>query len=144
MSRIDESRDFIPVGIAVLTVSDTRTPKTDKSGPLLVSMIKEAGHELAEHQRQVGEGGVGCVLVFFIDCLQMPFDVLPGFAFIELIQFDVEDVARKIFHIDAFEPAVDQRVHTVDYRLLAGDRARFGADDQIFAGERVAGDQLSK
>ena len=49
MSRIDETRPFIPVRIAVLTVSDTRTQKTDKSGPLLVSMIKEAGHELAEH-----------------------------------------------------------------------------------------------
>ena len=30
MSRIDESRPFIPVRIAVLTVSDTRTPKTDR------------------------------------------------------------------------------------------------------------------
>ncbi len=49
MSRIDETRPFIPVRIAVLTVSDTRTQKTDKSGPLLVSMIKEAGHEVAEH-----------------------------------------------------------------------------------------------
>ena len=49
MNRIDETRPFIPVRIAVLTVSDTRTQKTDKSGPLLVSMIKEAGHELAEH-----------------------------------------------------------------------------------------------
>ena len=35
--------------IAVLTVSDTRTKKTDKSGPLLVSMIEQAGHEVAEH-----------------------------------------------------------------------------------------------
>ncbi len=49
MNRFDESRPFIPVRIAVLTVSDTRTHKTDKSGPLLVSLIKEAGHELAEH-----------------------------------------------------------------------------------------------
>jgi molybdenum cofactor biosynthesis protein B len=49
MSRIDETRPFIPVRIAVLTVSDTRTKKTDKSGPLLVSMIEEAGHEVAEH-----------------------------------------------------------------------------------------------
>jgi molybdenum cofactor biosynthesis protein B len=49
MSRIDETRPLIPVRIAVLTVSDTRTHKTDKSGPLLVNMIKEAGHELAEH-----------------------------------------------------------------------------------------------
>ena len=49
MTRIDETRPFIPVRIAVLTISDTRTPKTDKSGPLLASLIKEAGHELAEH-----------------------------------------------------------------------------------------------
>jgi molybdopterin adenylyltransferase len=49
MSRIDETRPFIPVRIAVLTVSDTRTKKTDKSGPLLVNMITEAGHKLAEH-----------------------------------------------------------------------------------------------
>ena len=49
MTRFDESRPFIPVRIAVLTISDTRTHKTDKSGPLLVSLIKEAGHEVAEH-----------------------------------------------------------------------------------------------
>src|SRR5262245_37251582 len=49
MNRLDETRPFVPVRIAVLTVSDTRTKKTDKSGPLLVSMINEAGHELAEH-----------------------------------------------------------------------------------------------
>jgi molybdenum cofactor biosynthesis protein B len=47
MSRIDESRPFVPVRIAVLTVSDTRTQKTDKSGPLLVGMIEEAGHAIA-------------------------------------------------------------------------------------------------
>lgn len=49
MARIDESRPFIPVRIAVLTVSDTRTPKDDKSGTLLASMLQEEGHELAEH-----------------------------------------------------------------------------------------------
>jgi molybdenum cofactor biosynthesis protein B len=47
MSRIDESRPFIPVRIAVLTVSDTRTLKEDKSGDLLAQMIGEAGHEIA-------------------------------------------------------------------------------------------------
>ena len=46
MSRIDESRSFIPVGIAVLTVSDTRTPETDKSGDTLVDRITRAGHVL--------------------------------------------------------------------------------------------------
>ncbi len=46
MSRIDESRPFLPVGIAVLTVSDTRTPETDKSGDTLVARVEEAGHRL--------------------------------------------------------------------------------------------------
>ncbi len=49
MTRFDETRPFIPIRIAVLTVSDTRTQKTDKSGPLLASLIKDAGHELAAH-----------------------------------------------------------------------------------------------
>ncbi len=49
MSRIDESISFIPIHAAVLTVSDTRTQKTDKSGTLLASMITDAGHILSEH-----------------------------------------------------------------------------------------------
>jgi molybdopterin adenylyltransferase len=49
VNRIDEARPFIPVRVAVLTVSDTRTKKTDTSGALLANMIKEAGHEVAEH-----------------------------------------------------------------------------------------------
>jgi molybdenum cofactor biosynthesis protein B len=48
MPRIDESRPFIPVRIAVLTVSDTRTPKEDKSGETLATLLREAGHELAD------------------------------------------------------------------------------------------------
>jgi len=47
MNRIDEAKRFIPVGIAVLTVSDTRTLDDDKSGSILAARIKEAGHSLA-------------------------------------------------------------------------------------------------
>jgi molybdenum cofactor biosynthesis protein B len=47
MSRIDESRPFIPVGIAVLTVSDTRNLEDDRSGAILAARIEEAGHVLA-------------------------------------------------------------------------------------------------
>ncbi|MGR3495479.1 molybdenum cofactor biosynthesis protein B [Citreimonas sp.] len=47
MSRIDESRDFIPVRIAVLTVSDTRTAGDDRSGDTLVERLEGAGHTLA-------------------------------------------------------------------------------------------------
>ena len=36
-----------PLNIAVLTVSDTRTPDTDKSGDTLVKCLEEAGHKLA-------------------------------------------------------------------------------------------------
>ena len=46
MSRIDETRPFIPLGIAVLTVSDTRTLADDRSGDTLVARIEEAGHRL--------------------------------------------------------------------------------------------------
>lgn len=45
---IDESRPFIPVRIAVLTVSDTRTPADDRSGDTLAARITAAGHVLAD------------------------------------------------------------------------------------------------
>lgn len=41
-------KEFIPVRIAVLTVSDTRTPETDRSGDTLAERIAAAGHVLAE------------------------------------------------------------------------------------------------
>jgi molybdenum cofactor biosynthesis protein B len=47
MAGIDESLTFYPLRIAVLTVSDSRTEDTDKSGALLVERLTEAGHELA-------------------------------------------------------------------------------------------------
>ena len=48
MAKIDETRPFIPIRIAVLTVSDTRTQKDDKSGETLARLLTEDGHELAE------------------------------------------------------------------------------------------------
>jgi molybdenum cofactor biosynthesis protein B len=47
MNRIDESRDFIPVNIAVLTVSDTRSLAEDRSGDTLAARLTAAGHRLA-------------------------------------------------------------------------------------------------
>ncbi len=41
-------RELIPVNIAVMTVSDSRTEDTDTSGKLLVERLSEAGHHLAE------------------------------------------------------------------------------------------------
>ena len=47
---VDNTRKFIPLGIAVLTVSDSRTEKDDKSGQLLVKRLETAGHRLIEKQ----------------------------------------------------------------------------------------------
>jgi molybdenum cofactor biosynthesis protein B len=43
---IDETREFKPINIAVLTVSDTRTPETDTSGDILAARVVGAGHIL--------------------------------------------------------------------------------------------------
>ncbi len=48
MARIDESRPFLSVSIAVLTVSDTRTTANDTSGDTLAGRITAAGHRLAD------------------------------------------------------------------------------------------------
>ncbi|MDC7789496.1 molybdenum cofactor biosynthesis protein B [Rhodoplanes sp. TEM] len=47
MPGLDDSRQFVPLKIAVLTVSDTRTPEDDKSGATLVERITAAGHTVA-------------------------------------------------------------------------------------------------
>ena len=47
-SRIDETKPFVPIRIAVLTVSDTRTRENDTSGDTLVERLTAAGHVLAD------------------------------------------------------------------------------------------------
>jgi molybdenum cofactor biosynthesis protein B len=50
MSRIDTTRDFIPVRIAVLTVSDSRETGDDRSGHTIVERLMAAGHTLADRK----------------------------------------------------------------------------------------------
>ncbi len=45
--KLDESRPFLPVSIAILTVSDTRVPTDDRSGNALAEMIERDGHRIA-------------------------------------------------------------------------------------------------
>ena len=45
--KIEGHRDFLPVNIAVLTVSDTRSEADDRSGITLVERLEAAGHKLA-------------------------------------------------------------------------------------------------
>src|SRR5579859_5443411 len=47
MPRLDESRPFLPVNIALLTVSDTRTAADDRSGNTLAELAEAAGHKIA-------------------------------------------------------------------------------------------------
>lgn len=48
MTRISETREFLPVRIAVMTVSDSRSAADDRSGDTLVERLSKAGHTLAE------------------------------------------------------------------------------------------------
>src|SRR5258708_3212357 len=55
MSSIDESKQFIPLNIAVLTISDTRTLADDKSGTTLSERLTAAGHNLAAREISADE-----------------------------------------------------------------------------------------
>ncbi|WP_426416245.1 molybdenum cofactor biosynthesis protein B [Aestuariirhabdus sp. LZHN29] len=69
--------DFIPLSVAVLTVSDTRNEETDTSGRFLADAAQEAGHKLADKQivkddvyqiravlsRWIADGGIQAVVV---------------------------------------------------------------------------------
>jgi molybdenum cofactor biosynthesis protein B len=57
MARIDESRPFIPVNIAVLTVSDTRTAANDTSGDALAERIARSGHLVAARAIEKDDAG---------------------------------------------------------------------------------------
>jgi molybdopterin adenylyltransferase len=50
MSSIDQSKEFIPLNIAVLTISDTRSLADDKSGTTLAERLTDAGHKLAARE----------------------------------------------------------------------------------------------
>jgi molybdenum cofactor biosynthesis protein B len=50
MPSIDESKSFIPLNIAVLTISDTRSLADDKSGTTLADRLTAAGHKLAARE----------------------------------------------------------------------------------------------
>jgi molybdenum cofactor biosynthesis protein B len=47
MPKLDETRPFLAVGIAILTVSDTRSEATDRSGDTLAALIARDGHHVA-------------------------------------------------------------------------------------------------
>src|SRR5258705_7442991 len=50
MASIDETKQFVPLNIAVLTISDTRSLADDKSGTTLADRLTPAGHKLAARE----------------------------------------------------------------------------------------------
>src|SRR3954454_15120372 len=76
MSSIDETKTFIPLNIAVLTISDTRSLSDDKSGATLAERLTAAGHHLAAREiivddvdairviirRRIGDASVDAVI----------------------------------------------------------------------------------
>ena len=54
---IDETRQFKPISIALLTVSDTRGPDEDTSGDILAERIEGAGHRLAARASEKDDAG---------------------------------------------------------------------------------------
>jgi molybdopterin adenylyltransferase len=63
MGRIDETRPFLAVNIAVLTVSDTRTIETDTSGATLAERIVKSGHTVAVRTIEKDDAGAIEVLL---------------------------------------------------------------------------------
>ena len=57
MARIDETRPFIAVNIAILTVSDTRTLANDTSGDALAERIGKSGHRVAARAIEKDDAG---------------------------------------------------------------------------------------
>lgn len=74
MAGIAEDRDFIPLKIAVMTVSDTRTEETDTSGKLLADRLTEAGHSL--HARAIVPDEAGRIRAQASDWLASGADII--------------------------------------------------------------------
>ncbi|CAK0757231.1 protein MoaB [uncultured Gammaproteobacteria bacterium] len=61
MAKIDGSRAFVPVNIAVLTISDTRDLDSDRSGAVLVESLTSTGHHLAA--RTIVRDDIGAIQI---------------------------------------------------------------------------------
>jgi molybdenum cofactor biosynthesis protein B len=128
MPRIDETLPFKPLRIAVLTVSDTRSPEEDKSGTLLVKLLSEDGHSLAEHalvrdevedirarlRGWIADDAVDCVITTGGTGLTGR-DVTPE-AVRPLLDKEIEGFAV-LFHMMSFEKV---GTSTIQSRALAG------------------------
>lgn len=128
MAGIDESRAFVPINIAVLTMSDTRTLANDTSGNLLAELATAAGHSIVQRallkddkglirakvEAWIADPGVDCVLTTggtgFTGRDVTPEAVRP------LFEKDIEGFAI-LFHMMSFEKV---GTSTMQSRACAG------------------------
>ena len=70
MHRIDENRPFVPVKIAILTVSDSRSAAEDRSGDTLQRLIEEDRHEVVD--RRICRDNVEDIVDYLNACIDNP------------------------------------------------------------------------
>jgi molybdopterin adenylyltransferase len=112
----DDSRPFVPLGIAVLTVSDSRGRANDRSGDTLASRLTEAGHRLAARALVPDEReAIAGVVVGWVDDPQVDVVITTGGT-----GFTGRDVTP-----DAIEPLFTKRMdgfsavfHTLSYAKI--------------------------
>jgi len=102
MSRTDEGRPFLPVRIALLTVSDTRSAAEDRSGDLLAERIATAGHHLAD-RRLLPDDRVAIAAQLRLWCADPAVDVVISTGGTGLTGRDVTVEA----HRDVYEKEID-------------------------------------
>jgi molybdopterin adenylyltransferase len=128
MTGIDQDRAFVPVRIALLTMSDTRDASEDKSGNLLVELVTLAGHDVADRalvkddvaairaqvEKWIADPNVDCVITTggtgFTGRDVTPEAVKP------LFEKDIEGFAI-IFHMLSFQKVATS---TIQSRACAG------------------------
>ncbi len=128
MPGIDQNRAFVPIRIALLTMSDTRSAVDDKSGNLLVELVTAAGHDVAgralvhddvgairtQVEKWIADPNVDCVITTggtgFTGRDVTPEAVRP------LFEKDIEGFAI-IFHMLSFQKVATS---TIQSRACAG------------------------
>lgn len=156
MAGIDNNLDFKPIGLAVLSVSDTRTRETDTSGDLLENLIRKAGHHIVE--RDIVRDNVETIREQIQDWIDAPQidaiistggtgltgrDITPE-AIRPLFEKEIEGFSV-VFHMTSFESVGLSTLQSRACAGLANDTFIFclpGSNGAVKDGWKVIGPQL--
>src|SRR5258706_1603539 len=115
MPGIDNSRQFVPLKIAVLTISDTRALEDDKSGATLVERIEKAGHSITG--RAIVTDDVGKIRAQVQQWMADP-------AIDVIITTGGTGITRRGLAPEAIEPLVGKPMERFATNLLLGSPAK--------------------